>query len=117
MGDLAAEQGCNAISIADGIVFWHAAAVNMVQVQDNLRHILNEWDPIGVADLVEDECMVAPLLSRLGGGAGRAAISEFLWGELEEHFGLDPAFHDVDALADRLVAWWAAVGPSTDLTE
>jgi hypothetical protein len=31
---------------------------------NGLRHLLNEWDPIGAADEVQDEydCMLAPLL-------------------------------------------------------
>jgi hypothetical protein len=36
------------------------------------------------------DCLIGPLLSRLAAGGGRAKISEYLWTELEEHFGLDP---------------------------
>lgn len=74
--------------------------------QGNLRYLLNLWDPIGVADLVDDEydCLLAPLWRRLISGASRADISEYLWYELEDHFGLDPAAHGVDAFADRLAA-------------
>jgi hypothetical protein len=45
-----------------------------VDAQDNLRYLLNEWDPIGVADLVQDEydCLIGPILSRLTRGAERA---------------------------------------------
>ena len=96
---------------------WHDDSVDQSDLQANLRHLLNEWDPIGVADVVSDEydCLIAPLLSKLSAGGGRSQISEFLWCELEDHFGLDPDRHDpdrhdVDALANRLVAWWAAVG-------
>jgi hypothetical protein len=80
---------------------------------DTLRRLLNEWDPIGVAEIVQDEyeCMLAPILSRLVAGADRAQISEFLGHELEHHFGLDPAPRETDAMAERLVAWWAAAGP------
>ncbi|WP_338897268.1 hypothetical protein WBG99_17935 [Streptomyces sp. TG1A-60] len=83
-----------------------------VDVHSNLRFLLNEWDPIGVADDVQDEydCLIAPLLTRLHAGAGRAAIGEFLGSELEDHFGLDPQPQEVDQLADKLVAWWSTVG-------
>jgi hypothetical protein len=86
--------------------------VDLVDQQLNLRYLLNQWDPIGVAEIAPDEydCMTAPLLTRLRSGAGRAEISEFLWYELEDHFGLDPARYDVDAVANRLVAWWPSAG-------
>ncbi|MFJ7592050.1 hypothetical protein ACIQZO_32750 [Streptomyces sp. NPDC097617] len=78
---------------------------------ENLRFLLNEWDPIGVADLVQDEydCLIGPLLGRLHRGASRAEVSEYLWIEAEEHFGLDPLGLGIDLTADKLVAWWAAV--------
>jgi hypothetical protein len=81
--------------------------VNDLQLQANLRYLVNQWDPIGVADLVDDEydCMLAPLWQRLLKGATAAEISEFLWLELEDHFGLDPHALDVDGFANRLVAW------------
>ncbi len=58
--------------------------------ENGLRRLLDEWDPIGVADEVPDEydCMLAPLLQRLRSGAGRTEIGEFLRHELEHHFGL-----------------------------
>jgi hypothetical protein len=89
-------------------------AVEPIDAQGNLRYLLNRWDPIGVADIVIDEydCMIAPLLSMLSVGAGRAEIGEFLWYELDEHFGLSPESRGTDQMADRLVAWWAAVGGS-----
>jgi hypothetical protein len=39
--------------------------------QANLRYLLNQWDPVGVADLVLDEydCLLAPLWTRLTKGA------------------------------------------------
>lgn len=46
----------------------------------DLRRLLNEWDPIGVADLVRDG-----------------------------HFGIGPPGRP-DAMAERLAAWWAADG-------
>ncbi|GAA3654842.1 hypothetical protein ACG5V6_07150 [Streptomyces chitinivorans] len=80
--------------------------------ENGLRHLLNEWDPIGVADAVQDEydCMLAPLLQRLRGGADQAEIGEFLRHELEEHFGLPPLPSEPEAMAARLVSWWTAAG-------
>lgn len=74
--------------------------------QASLRHLLNQWDPIGVADLVDDEydCLLAPLWYQLTHGATRASLSEYLWLEIQDHFGLDPEGCDIDALAERLLA-------------
>ncbi|MFI5780791.1 hypothetical protein [Nocardia sp. NPDC051570] len=82
--------------------------VEPTETHDDLRDILNRWDPIGVADLVDDEydCLIAPLLSRLNTGAGRAEIGEFLRHELADHFGLSRENRGVNQVADRLVAWW-----------
>jgi hypothetical protein len=89
--------------------------VNQADVQLDLRYLLNQWDPIGVAEIAPDECgcMIGPLLTKLSAGPGRGEISEFLWFELEDHFGLDPARQEVDSVADRLAAWWAADEPAS----
>jgi hypothetical protein len=85
---------------------WNSATVR------GLRELLNEWDPVGVADDVEDEydCMLAPLLGRLSRGAGRAEIGAYLRHELAEHFGLAPGGPEPDAVAARLTAWWETTG-------
>ncbi|MEU6315882.1 hypothetical protein [Streptomyces sp. NPDC047014] len=82
--------------------------------QRALRQLLNAWDPVGVADSVEDEydCMLAPLLGRLCRGAGQAEIDAYLRHELEEHFGLDPSGSHTDAVAGQVTAWWASGGPA-----
>ncbi|MCX5533495.1 hypothetical protein OG785_23445 [Streptomyces sp. NBC_00006] len=81
-------------------------------VRDDLRDLLNEWDPIGVAELVQDEydCMLTPILTRLKRGADRAELRDFLHHELTDHFGL-PAPHDADDVAARLTAWWTSTHP------
>lgn len=81
-------------------------------VENDLRHLLNAWDPIGVADDVQDEydCMLAPLLQRLRGGANHTEMGEFLRHELEDHFGLDPLGLRPEAMATRVIAWWTAAG-------
>ncbi|MFF8814042.1 hypothetical protein [Streptomyces pactum] len=79
-------------------------------LEDDLRALLNEWDPLGVADDVQDEydCILAPLLQRLRRGADQAEIRAFLWDELVEHFGLNPLPSEPAAVAARLTTWWAA---------
>ncbi|MFE4413584.1 hypothetical protein [Streptomyces sp. NPDC056821] len=82
--------------------------------ENELRHLLNEWDPIGVADLVQDEydCMLAALLGRLCRDASQTEIGDFLRHELKDHFGLDPLGLRPDVMAARVIAWWASVGPA-----
>lgn len=71
-----------------------------------VRDVLNAWDPIGViehgAPADEYDCLIAPILQRLDGGADATGIAAFLRSELTEHFGLDPGPLDVEAVAARL---------------
>lgn len=96
------------------VLGWHPGAMRPgTDVTENgLRHLLNEWDPIGVADTVQDEydCMLVPLLQRLRGGADQAEIGEFLRHELEDHFGLTPLPPEPEAMAARVMSWWTAAG-------
>ncbi|MDN3026070.1 hypothetical protein [Streptomyces sp. S.PB5] len=82
--------------------------------EDGLRHLLNEWDPIGIADEVQDEydCMLTPLLKRLRAGADRSEICQFLRHEMEDHFGLDPLGLRPDAMAVRVIEWWTSAVPA-----
>ncbi|MER6559244.1 hypothetical protein ABT300_16195 [Streptomyces sp. NPDC001027] len=86
--------------------------------EDGLRHLLNAWDPIGVADDVQDEydCMLAPLLQRLRAGADRPEIGDFLKHELEDHFGLGPLGLPPDAMAVRVIDWWTSTGDASTAT-
>ena len=83
-------------------------------LQDELRYLLNRWDPIGVYDESLDfarqeyDCLIGPILTRLARHHNRARFSEYLWNEIENHFGLDPLRCGTDAFADRLQAWYAA---------
>jgi hypothetical protein len=87
---------------------------HLAALQDELRCLLNRWDPIGVydesLDLPADEydCLRGPLLTRLANHDSRADLSEYLWHEIEDHFGLDPLQSGTDAFTDRLLAWYAA---------
>jgi hypothetical protein len=75
---------------------------SLVDLTGELRYLLNRWDPIGI----DDE--LGPILARLARGDSRAAFSEYLRNEIQEHFGLDPAGCGSDAAADRLRAWYGA---------
>jgi hypothetical protein len=86
----------------------------MARLQDELRYLLNRWDPIGIYDEVLDlppdeyDCLIAPLLTRLARRDSRAELSEFLWHGIEDHFGLDPVQCGTDKFSDCLLAWYAA---------
>jgi hypothetical protein len=86
----------------------------LADLQEELRRLLNHWDPIGIYDAVlnnppdEYDCLIGPLLTRLVRHDSRAALSEYLWNEVENHFGLDPVRCGTDLFADRLLAWYAA---------
>jgi hypothetical protein len=79
---------------------------------DGPRYLLNRWDPIGVYDEKRDfppdeyDCLIGPLMSLLNEGADVAQVSELLWFELEDHFGLDPEMKGSDSFAEKLVAWF-----------
>ncbi|WP_046501495.1 hypothetical protein [Streptomyces odonnellii] len=78
--------------------------------ENSLRHLLNEWDPIGVAENAQDEydCMLTPLLQRFRGGADQTEIRDFLRHELEAHFGLTPLPSEPEEMTVRLMSWWTA---------
>ncbi len=84
----------------------------LVDLEPELRYLLNHWDPIGVYDETENyppdeyDCLIAPVLSRLAAGASAADLGQFLWFEVEDHFGIDPEPSRPDLLAGRLVAWF-----------
>jgi hypothetical protein len=76
-----------------------------------VNDLLNEWDFIGVADLLEDgddeyTCLVGPLLRLLRDGAGPAELVAYLDHELPEHFGLDGPAHRTAWFAAHLHAAW-----------
>jgi hypothetical protein len=90
-----------------------AGLEGLSDLQDELRYLLNRWDPIGVYDESLDfppdeyDCLLGPPLTRLGRHDSRADLSEYLWREIEDHFGLDAGRCGTDGFADRLLAWYA----------
>lgn len=91
----------------------------LAALQDELRYLLNRWDPIGVYDQLLDfppdeyDCLLGPLLIRLTRGDSRADLSEYLWHEVQDHFGLDPVRCGTDSFANQILAWYAAKNQST----
>jgi hypothetical protein len=87
---------------------------SLADLTGELRYLLNRWDPIGIYDEALDfpadeyDCLIGPILTRLARGESREAFSEYLWNEIENHFGLDPVRCGCDAFADRLRAWYRA---------
>ena len=76
--------------------------------QSNLRYLLNRWIPSALPISPPMSTTVScPSLDAAVAGASRAEITEFLWYDLEDHFGLDPEACQVDQFADQLVAWSA----------
>jgi hypothetical protein len=58
---------------------------------DQIREILNEWDFLGSADVVDDEydCMISPLTAMLLKGSSKEELESFLRKALAEHFGME----------------------------
>ena len=81
---------------------------SLVDLHAELRYLLNEWDPLGVADVVRDEynCLLACFLRRLNEGASQLEMSEFVWHEVEKHSGIDPMRCGADRFGALLVGWF-----------
>lgn len=58
--------------------------VDQADMVPNLRYVLNQWDPSGVAEVAphDRDCLTTPLLRKLTADDGRAD-SEFLWTSLK----------------------------------
>ena len=87
------------------------------RAQEELRALVNAWDPIGVfgPDADGDEagpedeydCIRDRLISHLLQGAGREEITELLRAELTDHFGLDPELLTQEVI-DQIFSWWSS---------
>jgi hypothetical protein len=79
--------------------------------QRQIRGLLMDWDPIGVAGVPEaaDEydCMIGPLMHLLHDGAGQAEVQQWITNEVTEHFGMKSDPRGEAQLADTLIDWWS----------
>ena len=75
--------------------------------EEDLRRLLNEWNPIGVPGLPPDEydCVIKPLLEKLRRGCNQEFIQRFLNEWIGEHFGLSGE-RGKEEFAARLLAWY-----------
>jgi len=79
-----------------------------------LRDLIAGWDPLGVGDLGLEfqpdlyDNLIDPLLHRLGSGASRMELVEFLVHEVRDEYGQRPDEAQIDEFVRRLVAWHAA---------
>ena len=86
------------------------------RAQAELRELLNEWDPVGLFDSVDDDgaaadeydCIRDPLISHLLGGEDRVEVAEFLREEVTGHFGVEPSLVTTDVV-DQIFGWWESV--------
>jgi hypothetical protein len=78
-----------------------------------LRGLLAGWDPLGVGELGLEfqpdlyDNLIEPLLHRLGTGASRLELVEFLVHEVRDEFGQHPDEAVIDEFARKLLAWHA----------
>jgi hypothetical protein len=77
---------------------------------DELRQLLNDWDPIGVRDISahddEYDCLLGPLMTMLAAGGDVPEVTAYLRMQVEDHVGLNPDGVDVGNFAARAVVWW-----------
>jgi hypothetical protein len=77
-------------------------------LDQELRAMLNEWNPIG-CPLPPDEydCMIQPLLGKLRRGCNEAFIVRFLQEWLRDHIGLTSR-RGMKEFAAKVCAWYAS---------
>jgi hypothetical protein len=80
------------------------------ETQRQMRRILMDWDPIGVASIPqasdEYDCMISPLMRQLYEGADEGSIRSWIVGEVQGHFGMRSVSEREARLARNLVNWW-----------
>ena len=109
---IAARSGRSLRAYSGHVRSGDASRVSREAERGDLRRLVLEWDPIGVADFAPDDeydCLIGPLLGQLSRGADQAALAKFLRHELRSHFGVDPADDEIEAMSARLVSRFGTV--------
>ena len=82
-----------AVSVPGGVARVEEEYVGLpkMEVEDKVRRVLNRWDPIGVADEVDDEYdgYIPHVLALLRSGADEASIAKHLLAIESERMGLE----------------------------
>ena len=89
------------------------------QRYDELRTLVNRWDPIGVMEdpswpRDEYDCLVGPVLRHLEDGASAATIAAFLSDELAGHFGQPVAPARTEGWAREAREWFDTRWPGSE---
>lgn len=75
---------------------------------EELRSLLNQWDPIGCAPPPDEyDCLLLPLLSKLQSGSNEEFVTRFLDREMSDHFGMDPNSCGTADFAKKVVTWYS----------
>ena len=81
-----------AVTVPDGVARVEEESVGRprMEVEESVRRVLNRWDPIGVADAVEDEydSYISEVLALLRSGADEATLAKHLLMIEKERMGL-----------------------------
>lgn len=77
---------------------------------DELRSLLNDWDPIGCSPPPDEyDCLLLPLFSKLHSGCNQEFITRFLDREISDHFGMNPQSCGTAEFARKVVEWYSGL--------
>ena len=83
---------------------------DLADLTPELRALVNEWDPIGVADVQPDEYdyLSGLMLARLGRGDDRTSFCEFM---ADEARNLATSAESGEAFGEVVYAWFSSKHP------
>jgi len=74
--------------------------------ENQIRYILNEWDPIPGSPEDEYDCLVHIILSSLHKGSNQKAIEDTIIKELMNHFGIKEESNKICNVSSKIWQWW-----------